>query len=123
MLVQYLPTLTYTRDDAADCGSVAVTQAATDVSQAPLPSTHIVQSRVLQKSVDGFLPSRTMSCTAHAGYDVTASQARLHVDGEAAIPLRSSQPCVDWGVCLRGSLLRQYPQQQRQWHQRCRVSI
>lgn len=42
---------------------------------------------------DGFLPSRTMSCTTHAGYDVTASQARLHVDGEAAIPLRSPRPC------------------------------
>lgn len=64
------------------------------------PSARIVQGRVLQKTwrpVDGFLPSRTTSCTAHAGYDVTASQARLHVGGEAAIPLRSSQPCCRLG--------------------------
>lgn len=40
---------------------------------------------------------------------MTASQARLHVGGEAAIPLRSSQPSVDWGVSLRGPLLPQYP--------------
>lgn len=58
--------------------------------------------------LDGFLPSCTTSCTAHADYDVTASQARLHVGGEAAIPLRSSQPCVNWGVSLRGPFLPQY---------------
>lgn len=40
---------------------------------------------------------------------MTASQARLHVGGEAAIPFRSSQPCVDWGVSLRRPLSPQYP--------------
>lgn len=93
-------------------GSIGAAHAttATHASQA-LPA-RIVQGRLLQKTrrpVDGFLPSRATSCSAHAGHDVTASQARLHAGGEAAIPSRSSQPRVGWGVSLRWPLLPQYP--------------
>lgn len=93
-------------------GSIGAAHATTATRASQALPARIVQGRLLQKTrrpVDGFLPSRATSCSAHACHDVTASQARLHAGGEAAIPSRSSQPRVDWGVSLRCPLLPQCP--------------